>query len=89
MKNLCFLILHNQSKFLKKKRDNVVTTKKIQIRNHQRFILCNQKSIIYEKKEWKLEFLDFLAVFQKYEKVEQSIKLKEWEKEQILDLLQH
>jgi len=32
-----------------------------------------------------LEFLDFLAVFQEYEESEQDIKLKEWEKEPILD----
>jgi len=42
-------MFYNQSKFLKKRRDNVVTTKKIQIKNHQRFVLCNKKSTIYEK----------------------------------------
>ena len=49
MKNFCLLIFYNQSKFLEKKRDNVVTIKKIQIRNCQRFVLYDTKSIVYER----------------------------------------
>ena len=67
-------MFHNQSKFLKKKQNNIIATKNIWIWNYQRFVLNNKMTIVYKKnKDWNL-FLDSLFIFQRYKELEKDIE---------------
>jgi len=48
MKNFHFSMLQNETKFLQKWRNNIITTEEKRIRSSQRFTLSNKKTIINE-----------------------------------------
>ena len=75
MEYFYFSIFQNQSKLFKKRRNNIIAIKEIQIWNNQRFVLSNKKSIINKRIE--MGFLDFLIIFQKYKELERDIAQKE------------
>jgi len=56
MKHFCFSMFYNQPKFCKKSRDNIVAIEKVHIQNCYEFILWNEKSIIYKRKNRNWDF---------------------------------
>ena len=83
MKNFCFPMFYNQSKFLKKRRNNVVTTKIFELKTIKN-LSCTIKSPSFTKKRIETGiFLDFLVIFQKYKKGKKGIRSKEWEKDNV------
>jgi len=50
MKDFSLRVFDSKTETIKEIQENVITTKKLRIRSRKRFVLGNEKSIVYERK---------------------------------------
>ena len=63
MKNFSFGMFDNETKTVKKFRKNIITAKKMQIRNMERFVLNNEKAIIDKRQNRSRNIEIFKPIF--------------------------
>ena len=63
MKNFSFGMFDNKTKTVKKFRKNIITVKKMQIRNMERFVLNNEKAIVNKRQNRNQNIEIFKPIF--------------------------
>ena len=63
MKNFSFGMFDNETKTVKKFRKNIITAEKMQIRNMERFVLNNKKTIVNKRQNRNQNIEIFKPIF--------------------------
>ena len=63
MKNFSFGMFDNETKTVKKFRKNIITVKKMRIRNMERFVLNNEKAIVDKRQNRNRNIEIFKPIF--------------------------